>query len=423
MEKFERNYGTLSSYAETISIDRQICTDANDFFQQYSTEIIEDEAFEANFGQVLKMAKLIAEPGLHDEDVVNSFVVGEVLGYAVMQKMIGHNVYAEIYEAMNNLYAHARMKVNEEVLDDEETTYSDDSRSRMIGLYINHVMDNDLSFDSLPSDEMLHVSQVFNELLGEDDHVYDAMRGYSLVRASLLWRDRNNKRKVKDSFEVDSEDQTELREFYDIMADVDIDPHLADGQICVQDTIDQIYSSFQDTLKNTFINIADYNEDAYEEAKEEVVNKLDPEIYAMPELGLQDKVFVDGINVAILCDGDGEIRQMIPLGHNIQIQGYLLDYDVNPTPTYEWVQEMHLAMTKNESRQTAVPFNPFGLVMLLGEPELVNTTSGQKFEVHEDIFVFVPIGYESSTVYKIMVPDDDVEFIEDDEEEDEENDE
>lgn len=423
MEKFEPNYNSLSSYADVIKTDIEICEDSNDFFHQYSAEIIEDTAFENNFGQVLKMAKLIAEPGINDEDVVNSFVVGEVLGYSVMHRMLGDSVYSEIYEALNVLYSHARLRVNEEVLDDEDTPYSDDARSRMIGLYINKVLDEDLSFDSIPGDEMLEVSNIFKDLLDGDDHVYDALRGYSLVRASLLWNERNKVRRVKDSYEVDSEDRTELREFYDIMADVEIDPHLADGQICVQDTVDSVYQSFQNVLKNTFINIADYNEDSYQETKEEVVNNLDPEIFAMPELGLQDKIFIDGINVAILCDEDGDIRQMIPLGHNIQIQGYLLDYDVNPTPTYEWVQEMHEAMVRKESKETAVPFNPFGLVMLLGEAELINTTSGQTFGVSEEIFVFVPVGYETSKVYKIMIPDDQYEYEDDDGEEEEDEDE
>lgn len=422
MEKFEPNYSSLSSYAEAISSDLEICQDSDDFYVQYAKEVVEDCEFEDNFGQVLKMAKLVSEPGIDDEKVTNNFVMGEILAYAVLQRMFGPDIHSDVYDAMNMIYSEARRRVNFDVLD-EESNYTNETRNRMTGVYINHLMDIDMCFDSLPNDEMLVVTKLFEDILADESEVYDAMRGYSLVRASLIWRDRNITERIRESFDIDKESQLELREFYDLMADVEVDAHLADGQISVQDEIDDVYQTFTEAVNELDVEITDINDGSYEKVKEKIINKITPEIFYTPELSLLDKIYIDGINVAMLCDEDGDILQMIPLGKSVQIKGLLLDYDVNPTPTRDWLLKMHDALENRTSKKTGVPFNPFGLVVLLGEPKLVNTLTETTYSIRDDVYVFVPLGYDSSTIYKIMLPEEEdedrVEYDESDDEDDE----
>lgn len=406
MEKDNKNFETLESYANVLISDVRASSDIANLFEKYTKNLTENKAFENNFFQVIKMASLVADPGIDNSKSIDNFLMGEVLGYAVLQRVKGDSVYEQVYEAMNSLYSHSRVIVNEEVFENP-VTVADEYRHRMIGLYINHILDHDLSFDSVPTSEMLLATKLLAEITSSDDQVYDAMRGYTLVRASLVWHERHKLELKKDSLRSTDDSFNETEEFFNILSDVEVDSHLADGRISVQNTIDKINALFETTLLELAADLKNYDDDGYDDLREELVSQIAPQICKTEDLTLTDKVFIDGVNIAMLCDTDGEIMQMIPLGPNVHLKGYLMDYDVNPIPAEDWLKNMHKTMDDTNKKNQGIPFNSFGLVMLLADAEVVDSRSGKVYGIDEKISVYVPISYDSTKIYKIMIPEDD----------------
>lgn len=421
MEKFDTNFQSVESYAKTLVDEINTNRSIDELFDNYSNSLLSNEAFESNFPQLIKMASMVAEPGVKNEKAVNTFLMGEVLAYSILHKKYGDDVYDNVREALNNLYSHARIIVNQEVFDEPEHA-GDDARHRMIGLYINHIMDDDLSFDSIPTDEMHIVSYIISEITSSDDYLYDGIRGYSLIRSSLIWNERYQIEMKKEDLRSNDDSLSEMRQFYEIMSEVEVDPHLADGHISVQSSIVSIYKKYEELLQSVTQDLEEYDQEKYDDVKDEIINSLAPEIVSTPDLVVLDTVYIDGTNIVIICDSEGDIVQMVPLGKELQIQGQLLDYDINPVPKSDWLETMHAKLAKKTKTRSGVPFDPFGLVMLLGEAQLVNTETGQTFGIKDELFVYVPVGYESTTVYKVMVPEDyEYEYDSEDDEYDEDD--
>lgn len=372
------------------------------YYSSLAENLRSDEEFLVNKNQLYDLTRLIACPGGIEPESYHNFLMGAVVGYDALKHLNSDKFYQETYSALSDLYAYGQLSIRQiELNNNAELNYV--QRQTMVGLYINFVLDKDLAFNTISSDEQHVIFELAKYLDKSDDEAYDFYRGYQLIRSAPIWHSKyKNERdlilnKISQSNFVD--DMT----FYEILGFIDIDPNIAIGDQDISKDIRVLIRNFNH-FRNQVYQSKLLTENNIEDLSDFLYDKMSDYFHAMQNIIVLDTIKAKNQGIILVCDDEYNLTEIVPIYGNIELHAKIVGYDVMPVPSAKWYEELFDVSTDYVSPK--IELETFGLVFELDEANLYENGDLLN-KLGSESKVFLPIGYDNLSIYKTFVEFDD----------------
>lgn len=415
MESYPPKYETLNSVSQEIRNEFEKYPDADSYFRAFATKMRDDKDFEANADQLTRVTRICFQDRNDDESRTKSFMIGALFGYNSLNKFNNPNTNKEVYEALNSLYADVRLSVKK-MVEMSETDINESYREYLIAKEYNRRLKDDLCFDALNIEEMDLVYDMLSEMNADDSQRYDAMRGYLLIRSSLIWKEQNEFTLFKEALRSTDDKPEDLREFYEILADVEVNTDLADGKIDCEEEVDNVVEYFEELCSQYEITKRQ-DEDEIEKFKEKIEAKVAERFCEQQNLTFYKKFSISGKTLALIEDDDSSKVQFMTLNEDSMIEASIVDIEVRSIPSQRSVDKIYRMYDSDHQHNMKININPFGLVAILHEPVLYHG-DGRITVFPESSTVYIPISYRDLKLHRYVYdedPDEEDDYDEEDE--------
>jgi len=407
MESHVPKFESMKSVSEEIKLELSKFEDVNSYFIDFATKMRDDKSFEANADQITRLTRVSIPEEYSSELRSKSFMIGALFGYNSLKILENSNINQEVYNALNSLYADIRMKVKDDV-ELADSSINESYREYLITQEFNKRLKNELCFDAINSDEMDLVYDMITNMNASDTESYEAMRGYILVRSSLIWKENNDFKLFKDELRSVEPKKENLRQFYEIMAEVEVNTDLADGKIDCEEDVNNVVEYFEELCDSYQINKKDIDSEI-EDIRDKIEAKTVERLCEQENLNFYKKFTVSGKTIALIDNGEDNEVQFMTLGEDSVIEAYIVDLEVRPIPSQRSVDKIFRSFENDKQHNMKISINPYGLVAVLDEPVLYHS-DGRITVFPQKSTVYIPMNYRDLKLHRFIYdedPDDD----------------
>jgi len=393
-ELFKQVESIADDLAHSITSYRSV----DDYYDNTAYNLRIDKEFQINKCQLFDLTRLIACPGGIEPESYHNFLMGAVVGYDALKHISSEKNYKETYDALSDLYAYSQLSIRQiELNNNVELDYN--QRQTMIGLYINFVIDNDLAFNTICTDEQHVVYELARFLEKSDDEAYDFFRGYQLVRSASIWHNKYLNERELILNKISSEDFVDDMTFYEILGYLEIDPNIAIGDQDISSDIQVLIRNFNH-FKNQIYQSKLFKTENTEDLSDFLFEKMSDYFHAMQNIVVLDTIKAKDQGLVLVYNLEDKLTGIIPIYGNIELHAKVVGYDVVPVPSEKWYDELFDVST--DYVDPKVELDPFGLVFELDDATLnENGELLNKFDSNSKIYL--PIGYDNLGIYKTFV--------------------
>ena len=370
-----------------------------DYYAEISSKFRNDENFLTNKAQLLELTYLVACPGGIETESYEDFLMGSIVAYDALGLVEPQPSYKQIYTALSDLYAHAHISIYAiEHNNGIELSYS--ARQTRVGLYIDFLMDKDMAFSSISSDENHVISEMAKFMGRTEDESYDFMRGYQMVRSVLTWHEKYLIERRKMYGFARNDQMEDYVDFFEIIGQLDIDANLVDGNEDITNDMILLNRYFENYRREVYQSDI-YRSENVEDLQDFLCEKMSDHFFAMQNVIVLDTIKIKNQGIALVYNEDDKLTGIIPIYGNFELHGKIVDYDVIAVPTIDWYNELFDTSTDYVSPK--IPLETFGLVLCLDDVSVID--NGQEIDaIAPDSRVYIPIGYPDISVCKTFVP-------------------
>lgn len=370
-----------------------------DYFDNISSKFRNDDNFLVNKAQLLELTYLVACPGDIEIDSYDDFLMGSIVAYDALGMLEPQPTYQQIYTALSDLYSHAHISIHAiEHNNDAELSYG--ARQTMIGLYIEFLMDKDMAFSTISSDENHVVSEMAKFMGKTEDESYDFVRGYQMVRSVLTWHEKYLNERERMYGMQKNEDMKDFVNFYEIIGQINVDANLVDGNEDITKDMILLNRYFENYRREVYQSEI-YKTQKTDDLQDFLCDKMSDHFFTMQNVIVLDTIKIRNQGIAMIFNEDNKFTGIIPIYGNFEIHGKIVDYDVMPVPSLDWYNE--LFDTSTDYVNPNIPLEAFGLVLCLDDVSVVD--NGQAIDaVDPSSSIYIPIGYPDISIYKTFVP-------------------
>lgn len=410
MEKHNPKFESLESVADRLETESNFFENSSEYFNYFGKILKNNEDFQTNFDQLILVARqFVFDSTVEDQSASKGFLIGGLFAYNSLVKIQIDDLYENVYTAVNSYIANARLEVNKQ-LEQSEDEASEHFRNYLVSEMMHNIYEDDLSFEAVDSKEFDQVRSMISDLLSNDAHTNFAMKGYAFIRGILIWYERHKvellKRYLRDinANEVDHE-----RNFFEIIASVEIDPDLADGKIDC-DTEVHILNTYFKKLKNQYRpkeNMDDYELNDLLQEMELDITKL---MYTFEKLNMFSRFTFDGPNMALIADDRVEFTRFFAFGENSVLEGHIVDVEVRAIPNQATIDRITKAHRNGEDTGARIKLSHYGLVLKIQDAIIVDDDgSVTTFPKHST--VYVPMGMKKTRILRHLIDENDEQFL------------
>ena len=406
MESHVPKFESLTSVSEEIKTELAKFPNADSYFKHFATIMRDDKDFDKNADQITRLTR-VSIPDERDELRSKSFMIGALFGYNSLSKLNNPDINNEVYDALSSFYADVRLTVKTNV-DLSEISINESYREYLITKEFNNRLKDELCFDAINIEEMDQIYDIISKMKADDTERYETMRGYLLVRSSLIWKEQNDLKLFKDSLREVEDKPEDLRPFYEMMSEVEVNTDLADGKIDCEEDVNNVVEYFEELCDSYQINKKDIGSEI-EDIRDKIEAKTVERLCEQENLIFYKKFTVSGKTIALIDNGEDNEVQFMTLGEDSVIEAYIVDLEVRPIPSQRSVDKIFRAFENDKHHNMKISINPYGLVAVLDEPVLYHS-DGRITVFPQKSTVYIPMNYRDLKLHRYIYdedPDDD----------------